>query len=156
MAVRAGFVSVANPRVHGVYKDVSDPRAEYGRKVRTAIRGMSAVVKRASVLNPFSFGLFSFQVWSHKVMRWLVPWFLLGLFVASWWLAPTAMFYRFALLLQCAGYCAVLITHWVPVLRGFGPLRIGYYFVQVNLALASAAVQLAAGRRIVVWNPSNR
>jgi cellulose synthase/poly-beta-1,6-N-acetylglucosamine synthase-like glycosyltransferase len=156
MAARGGLFAVTNPRVHGIYRDVADARAEYGRKVRTAIRGMSAVLKHGSVLNPFRFGFFSFQVWGHKVMRWLVPWFLLGLFVSSWILAPQHVFYRVALGLQCLGYAAAVLAHWLPALRGFAPLRLGYYFVQVNLALAAAAVQLAAGKRVVVWNPSAR
>jgi cellulose synthase/poly-beta-1,6-N-acetylglucosamine synthase-like glycosyltransferase len=156
MAIRAGLHGVANPRVHGVYKDVADSRAEYGRKVRTAIRGMTAVLKGAEVLNPFRYGLFSIQVWSHKVMRWLVPWFLLGLFVSSWILSGEALVYRVAFWLQCAGYLAVILCHWSPVLRAIAPLRLGYYFVQVNIALAAAAVQVLAGKRVVVWNPSAR
>jgi cellulose synthase/poly-beta-1,6-N-acetylglucosamine synthase-like glycosyltransferase len=156
MATRAGLRAVANPRVHGVYKDVADSRAEYGRKVRTAIRGMTAVLKGAEVLNPFRYGMFSFQVWSHKVMRWLVPWFLLGLWVTSWMLADAGTVYRAAFWLQCAGYIAVILCHWSPMLRAFAPLRLGYYFVQVNVALATAAVQVLAGKRVVVWNPSAR
>jgi cellulose synthase/poly-beta-1,6-N-acetylglucosamine synthase-like glycosyltransferase len=156
MSVRAGYIAVANARVQGIYKDVADAGAEYGRKVRTAIRGMAAVATLAEVLNPFRYGVFSFQVWSHKVMRWMVPWFLLGLFVASWRLVDAGLFYRVAFWLQCAGYGAVLLAHWLPALRAFAPLRLGYYFVQVNVALAAAAVQLAAGKRVVVWNPSAR
>jgi cellulose synthase/poly-beta-1,6-N-acetylglucosamine synthase-like glycosyltransferase len=156
MSVRAGFVSVANPRVQGIYKDVADSRAEYGRKVRTAIRGMTAVITLAEVLNPLRYGVFSFQVWSHKVMRWLVPWFLLGLFIASWVLSDAGRFYRAAFWAQCAAYAAVLFAHWLPAVRSFAPLRLGYYFAQVNLALAAAAVKLVAGKRIVVWNPSTR
>jgi len=156
MTAGHGMIAIANPRVHGIYKDVSDSRAEYGRKVRTAIRGMSAVLKLGSVLNPLRYGVFSFQVWGHKVMRWLVPWFLLGLYASSWTLAGAGALYRFALIAQSAGYVAVLCAHLVPKLRTFAPLRICYYFVQVNLALASAALQLAAGKRVVVWNPSAR
>lgn len=156
MARRAGLTAVANPKVQGVYKDVADSRTEYPRKVRTAIRGMTAVVKQVGVLNPLRYGLFSFQVWGHKVMRWLVPWFLLGLVVSSWMLAGDGGFYALAFWLQVAAYVTVLLVHWIPKLRSIGPLRIGYYFVQVNLALATAAVQLAAGKRVVVWNPSAR
>jgi cellulose synthase/poly-beta-1,6-N-acetylglucosamine synthase-like glycosyltransferase len=154
--VQAGMVAISNSKVHGIYKDIADPSREYGRKVRTAIRGMSAVVRLAEVLNPFRYGMFSFQVWSHKVMRWLVPWFLLGLFVVSWVLASAGLLYRLALWAQCAGYVAVLLAHWVPRLRNWTLVRLGYYFVQANLALASAGVQLLAGKRVVVWNPSPR
>ena len=42
-AVRAGMRAVADPRVVGVYRDIKDPSKEFARKVRTAIRGMTAV-----------------------------------------------------------------------------------------------------------------
>jgi cellulose synthase/poly-beta-1,6-N-acetylglucosamine synthase-like glycosyltransferase len=156
MVARARLIAIANPKVQGIYKDVSDSGAEYGRKVRTAIRGMTAVLKQAEVLNPFRFGLYSFQVWSHKVMRWLVPWFLLGLLVSTWLLAPRNVAYQIFLGLQIAAYAVVLLAHWLPALRTFAPLRIWYYFVQVNLALATAALQFLAGKRVIVWNPSTR
>jgi len=75
-AVKVGMRAVSDPRVVGIYKDIKDPSKEFGRKVRTAVRGMSAVAALREVLNPFRFGLFAFQVWSHKVMRWMVPLFM--------------------------------------------------------------------------------
>jgi hypothetical protein len=96
------------------------------------------------------------QVWSHKVMRWLVPWFLFGLLVSSWELADNGAVYRVVFWLQCLGYGVVLLAHWLPALRAVTLLRLAYYFVQANVALAAAGVQLLAGRRVVVWNPSAR
>lgn len=156
LAARARMPAITNPEVRGIYKDVADPGAEYGRKVRTAIRGMTAVLRNVGVLNPFRYGAFAFQVWSHKVMRWLVPWFLLGALVSSWVLSSRHAGFRAVFWLQVAGYAVVLLAHWLPVLRRFGPLRIAYYFIQVNVALASAALQFAAGKRVVVWKPSTR
>jgi cellulose synthase/poly-beta-1,6-N-acetylglucosamine synthase-like glycosyltransferase len=156
LAARAGLVAISDARVRGIYKDVADPSAEYGRKVRTAIRGMTAVLRNAQVLNPFRFGAFAFQVWSHKVMRWLVPWFMLGALLSSWFLSAASPIYGVFFWLQVAGYAAVALAHWLPALRNIGPVRIGYYFVQVNLALAAAALQFVAGKRVVVWNPSTR
>ncbi len=155
-SARARLTAISDPRVRGIYKDVSDPSAEFGRKVRTAIRGMTAVLRNTEVLNPFRFGLFAFQVWGHKVMRWLVPWFLLGTLFSSWALSLDYAIFRAVFLVQLAGYAIVLLAHWLPALRGFAPLRIGYYFVQVNLALAAAALQFMSGRRVMVWNPSIR
>lgn len=154
--VQAGMVAIANPRVNGIYRDVKDPSREYGRKVRTAIRGMTAVLRLSEVLNPFRYGLFSWQVWSHKVMRWLVPWFLLVLLVASVLLRESGPLYAVALWLQIAGYLVVLLAHVVPALRRLMLVRLGYFFVQANIALAMAGVQLLAGKRVVVWNPSAR
>ena len=82
-AVKAGTRAVSDPRVVGIYRDIKDPSKEFARKVRTAVRGMTAVTEMREVLNPLKFGLFAFQVWGHKVMRWLVPWFMLTLLLAT-------------------------------------------------------------------------
>lgn len=156
LTVRAGKVAVSDSRVRGIYKDIKDPGKEYQRKVRTAIRGMTGLARLAHVLNPFRYGVFAFQVWSHKVMRWLVPWFLLGTLASSAVLQDEAGIYRWAFWLQVAGYALMALAHFAVRLRDIAPVRIGYYFVQANLALAHAAVQFAAGKRIVVWNPSVR
>lgn len=156
MTVRSGRVAVSDPRVRGIYRDIKDPSKEYQRKVRTAVRGMTGLARLAGVLNPLRYGVFALQVWSHKVMRWLVPWFLLGLFVASVALVHEHPIYRLALYAQLAGYALVLLAHFVSAVRSIGPVRIAYYFVQANVALAHAAAVFVGGRRIVVWDPSVR
>jgi hypothetical protein len=35
-------------------------------------------------------------------------------------------------------------------------LRIGYYFLQVNVVIAHATLLFLAGRHMAVWEPSNR
>ena len=89
-------------------------------------------------------------------MRWLVPWFLLGTFLTALLLRNDAPIYRVALWAQVVGYALVLIAHYVARLRQVGLMRIAYYFIQANLALAHAAVLYLSGRRIVVWDPSVR
>jgi cellulose synthase/poly-beta-1,6-N-acetylglucosamine synthase-like glycosyltransferase len=155
-SVQAGAIAVTDSRVRGVYKDIKDAKKEYQRKVRTAVRGMTGLAREARVLNPFRFGAFSFQVWSHKVMRWMVPWFLLGLLIASCVLIEDSPVYALAFYAQLIGYALVLLAHLFSGLRQTSIARIAYYFVQANLALAHAALLFLSGRRIVVWNPSIR
>jgi hypothetical protein len=154
--VGAGLVAVADPRVKGVYRDIKDPSREYGRKLRTAIRGMTAVARWSEVLNPLRYGSFAFQVWGHKVMRWLVPWFMLLLFVTSAALLSSGWIYASVFGAQVIGYATVLLAHAVPALRAFVLVRIAYFFVQANLALGHAGLQFVGGRRIVTWEPSAR
>ena len=155
-AVKAGMRAVSDPRVVGVYRDIKDPSKELGRKVRTAVRGMTAVAVLREVLNPVRYGLFSFQVWSHKVMRWLVPAFMVLLLVASVALARVHPLYAWALAAQCVGYGIVVAAHVAPRLRAYAPVRLAYFFVQVNLALGRAGLDFLRGRRIVTWDPSAR
>lgn len=154
--VRAGMVAISDPRVRGIYRDIKDPAREYQRKVRTAIRGMAALGRIREVLNPLRYGTFAFQVWSHKLMRWLVPWFLVVALLANVALATVAPLYLWLLGLQLAGYTCVAAAHLVPALRGLGPLRIAYFFVQANVALAEAGARYLAGQRVTVWEPSVR
>ena len=154
--VRAGMVAISDPRVRGIYRDIKDPAREYPRKVRTAIRGMAALGRIPEVLNPLRYGVFAFQVWSHKLMRWLVPWFLAIALLASLALAGEGLVYRWLLGLQLVGYSCVAAAHFIPALRDFGPLRIVYFFVQANVALAEAGGRYLAGQRVTVWEPSVR
>ena len=155
-AVKSGKRAVSDPGVVGVYRDIKDPSKEFGRKVRTAVRGMTAVAVLREVLNPVRYRLFSFQVWSHKVMRWLVPAFMILLMVASLVLARVHPLYAWALAAQCVGYAIVLAAHVAPRLRAYAPVRLAYFFVQVNLALGRAGLDFLRGRRIVTWDPSTR
>src|SRR5690606_36863126 len=74
---RAGLRAVTAPDVLGFYKDLKDPQKEYQRKVRTVLRGITAIARHTDVLSFTRFRWFALQVWSHKILRWGVPWFLL-------------------------------------------------------------------------------
>jgi cellulose synthase/poly-beta-1,6-N-acetylglucosamine synthase-like glycosyltransferase len=151
-----GYVAVSAPDVLGHYQDVADPGKEYQRKLRTVIRGLTALARHPEVLNPARFGMFAWQVFSHKLMRWAVPWFLVILFVVSIMLAGTGWIYGLALVLQLAFYSVVLVAHFSPALRAKGYVRIPYFFVQVNYAIAHATLKFLGGRRMTVWSPSQR
>ena len=155
-AVKAGMRAVSDPRVVGIYRDIKDPSKEFARKVRTAVRGMTAVTEMREVLNPLKFGLFAFQVWGHKVMRWLVPWFMLTLLLATVALADEGGVYRALFTAQGVGYGMAAAGLLFPTARRNALIRLGYFFVQVNLALARAAIKFVFGHRIVTWEPSAR
>jgi len=124
--------------------------------VRTIIRGLTALSRHPEVLNPFRFGRFAFQVFGHKLMRWAVPWFQVLLLLVSFAVAGKGGIYALALLLQLAFYGCVLAGHVSPELRKHTLVKIPYFFVQVNLAVAHATVSFLAGRRMTVWTPSKR
>lgn len=154
--VRNGLVAVTAPDVLGFYQDVADSTREYQRKVRTIIRGLTALARHPEVLNPLRYGLFSFQVFGHKLMRWLAPWFQLLLLLVSFALAGQGAVYTLTLVAQLAFYGLVLAGHWMPSLRESVPVKIPYFFVQVNMATAQATVSFLSGRRMTVWTPSKR
>jgi glycosyltransferase involved in cell wall biosynthesis len=155
-AASLGLRPVADPELFGYYKDLHDTSKEYQRKVRTVVRGMAAVENMAHLLNPFRYGLYAFQLWGHKIMRWLTPVFLLLVWILSGVLAARGAFYSTAFVLQTLFYLVAALAWWVPGLQKIGPLRLAYYLVQVHVALLDAGYRYVRGERIVVWNPSVR
>jgi len=154
--VQLGMRAVSDRRVIAYYKNISDARKEYQRKLRTVTRGMSSLRIRAEVLNIARYGRFSFEVFSHKVMRWATPWFLLGALTTNVALAFQNSFYRVLLLIQLALYLSPVATRIVPGLHKIGLARIGVYFVEVNMAILHAALLTLSGRAILMWEPSKR
>ncbi len=142
--------------VVGRYKDVADASLEYRRKMRTVIRGITAIARHPEVLNPFSMGLFAFQVWSHKIMRWGVPWFMAIFFLLTLYLQGQGLVYTLALVAQLLFYILALVGWFSEKLRKITVVKIIFFFVQTNLALAQATVSFLFGKRMTVWTPSKR
>ena len=153
---RQGLRAVTAPDVLGFYKDLADPQKEYQLKVRTVLRGMTAVARHPDVLNFFHFGLFAWQVWSHKIMRWLAPWFLALVFLTNLLLLGGRGIYWLTFVAQLAFYGAALLAHFSASAKGNAVIRIIYFFVQVNVAVADAFRRLLTGKRMTTWQPSAR
>lgn len=155
-AAKAGLRAVSAPDVLGYYQDLKDPSKEYARKIRTVIRGMTGLWRHKEVLNVKTMGFFAFQVFSHKLMRWLTPWFLVATFLLSALCATAGAFYSLIFIGQLAFYGLALAAHVLPNLRLIGPVKIIYFFVNVNIALLEAGIKFLAGQRMTTWKPSAR
>lgn len=149
-----GMVAISCPDVLGYYKDISDPDKEYQRKVRTVIRGITSIARHKEVLNINQYGLFSFQVWSHKVMRWAVPWFMLAVLLLSFF--GSSAFAKLVFWLQVPVYLAAVIGWKMPQHRDNSAIKIIFFFFQVNIAIAEACIKFFTGTRMTVWTPSKR
>lgn len=155
-SAKHGLVAITCSDVVGIYKDVEDASLEYNRKMRTVIRGITAIVRHPEVLNPFRMGWFAFQVWSHKIMRWGVPWFMAVFLIMTLLLQGQGDIYTAALLAQGAFYGLAVLGWLSKGLRKNTLIKIIFFFVQTNLSLAQATVSFLLGKRMTVWTPSKR
>ncbi len=156
-SVRAGLRGVADERAHGHYANIADPAGEFGRKVRTVLRGLTAFFAAHDLLNPFRHPLFAWQFVSHKLVRWTVPFAMLLALGTSAALALTgAPFFIAALAIQLAAYLYALLAE-SSVRVSPGTLgRVIHYFVIVNASILVAWMRYLGGERVVTWNPSAR
>jgi glycosyltransferase involved in cell wall biosynthesis len=153
---KAKLRSISAPDVLGYYQDLKDSSKEYQRKVRTVIRGMTGLSRHKEVMNFNLFGVFAFQVISHKLMRWLAPWFFIALFIVSGLVAREGFVYGVAFVGQIFFYAVAAAAHFLPQLRDITLIKIIYFFVQVNIALLDAAIKFLTGTRMTTWKPSAR
>lgn len=154
--VTKGYIAVSAPNVLGYYPNLKDDSKEYQRKLRTVIRGMAAVVKKPVVLNPFKLGFFAMEVISHKIMRWLVPWFMLSLLITTLLSFRNNEFFLLLLFGQIVFYLIAIAGLVIPKLRSNSLFKLPYFFFQVNFAIADAGLRFLMGKRITMWEPSKR
>lgn len=153
---RLGYVAISADDVVGFYADLKDPGKEYRRKVRTVGRGMRALAETPEILNPFRYGMFAIQIWSHKIMRWLAPWLLLAFLGVNFAIAGRHWTLAIALAAQLSFYAVVTLGALLNATRRTALVRIPYYFAVANLAVMHAACDFVRGRAIVTWTPSER
>ena len=132
---------------------------EMKRKVRIAAGGLQAVWRLAPLLNPFRYGVLSFQYISHRVLRWtlaplLLPILLAVNFVMAW---QGSRLYQILLLMQILFYLAAL-TGWFLEQRKLKAkaLFVPYYFCLMNWAMYAGFLRLVRGRQSVIWEKAKR
>lgn len=154
--VEQGFRAVSEPAAVGMMTSVKDSKQEFERKVRTLIRGMTALFSYARVLNPFRFGVFAVEMLSHKVFRWSVPFCLIMALFSSVMLMASPLFLFFSIVQIAFYFIALLALSGLSVIRHSLPGKIALYFSMVNAAILVAWIKYIVGVRQELWTPSQR
>lgn len=155
--VERGFRAVAEPRAGGTMAAVDRAADEFQRKVRTLLRGITTLIEYRHLLNPFRYRRFSWLLFSHKLLRWLVPFLLVAMFASNLMLARDSPAYALSWLLQAAFYGLALssLAGVRPLARSI-PARVALYFTTTNAAAMIAWLKYFSGVRQELWSPSRR
>ena len=153
--VEQGLRAVYVPEAVCTEEPNRQAKKELAARVRIISQTFADLWRNRSVLNPFRSGFYAVQLWSHKLMRYLVPLFLIAIFIASAVLATRNAFYAAMFVMQVAFYLAALVS-WLLERAGvtFGLLALPQYFVITNLASLIAFVKFLTGERYTRWEPS--
>ena len=151
-AVDLGFRGVLDPACAGYYTNIADERREFERKVRTVVRGLVVLAANRHMLNPFRYGLFAWQLASHKACRWLVPFGMATSLGAGGALAGESIFYSWLFVAQCGFYAAA----FGGMATGARALKVPAFFVVANAGVLVAWLRYARGERMTTWTPSAR
>ncbi len=154
-----GFKIEYEPGAFALESQSASIREELKRKIRIAAGGLQTVVRLRQLLNPFRYGLLSFQYLSHRVLRWTIaPIALPILFLLNFYLFLEGGFtYQFLFCAQVVFYLLALMG-WLMESRKirFKILFIPYYFCMMNYAMYRGFFRLLSGRQSVVWEKARR
>jgi cellulose synthase/poly-beta-1,6-N-acetylglucosamine synthase-like glycosyltransferase len=123
---------------------------EFRMRVRVVTRAMRGLLSVSPLLEPWKFGWVSFQLWSHKALRWMVPLMLLLLLAGNVALLSVS-FYRWTLAAQLLFYGAAILTALLPLHRLWKPLGLPLFFCTLNAAALVGIIELCRGRKYVTW-----
>ena len=126
---------------------------EFRRKVRIVNRAWRALWRMKSLLNPFRHGFFAFELFSHKLLRWLVPVFMVALLVINLLLLEQGRIYQFAMAAQGGFYLCAALGYVQRRRASMLPIfSVPYYFCLVNIASALGIVDAFRGKTYTTWN----
>jgi cellulose synthase/poly-beta-1,6-N-acetylglucosamine synthase-like glycosyltransferase len=132
---------------------------EWKRKVRICAGAFQAMRRLLYLLNPFRYGILTFQYISHRVMRWTVAPLALPLALLSNIILAfdgTIMFQSFLFsqaafyMLAIAGY---VMREKTVRIKGF---FIPYYFIVMNASVYAGFLRHMRGAQSVVWERALR
>lgn len=153
--VLEGHRAVFEPEAVGVEPSAGSFKREFRRKRRIVNRSWRGVMGLQGVLSPLRSGVFAWQVWSHKVLRWLILPMVLVAGAGCAMAYSQGWIYRlgtwgFVASIALAAIGAVLPERFTRVGR---LAHISYYFYLVNIAAMLGIASATAGKVDAVWAP---
>ena len=151
---RQGMRSVFEPNAICIEDTNQHVVEEFRMRVRIVSQTFSDLWRNREMLNPLRSGFFAVELISHKLLRYLVPLFLVTLMLSCLLLVDYSVFFLIALIGQVTFYFFAFITWFVE--RRLGPLGIlaaPLYFVIGNLSAIAGFYKFLRGERFASWDP---
>ena len=145
---KRGWRAVYEPEAIAEEKMAPTVEGEFRRK-RRMMWGLWDVMLRWGMLDPRGYGpVYAFQIYSHRLLRYLTPWLHLVAFGVNIALLGHGWIYTVTMAIQVAVLLAALLGRFVPAL----PFRIAYYYVTVTASIAVGLWdRLRAGSVPIGW-----
>ena len=154
MMVRQGLRAVYEPEAVCVEAPNARAHKELAVRVRIITQTLADLWRNRDVLNPFVKGFYAVQLLSHKVMRYIVPLFLIAILMTSAFLALHSAFFAVIFMAQVCFYLAsAASTLLVRLGVNSRWLALPHYFVITNVACLIALFKLLRGERYIKWEP---
>lgn len=153
-----GYRVAYEPKAIAAERPSASVAEEMKRKIRICAGGFQAMVRLRYLLNPFRYGILTFQYVSHRVFRWTVaPLCLPVLFISNFLLWNASWLYQVVFVLQLAFYGLAAIGYLMEKKR----LRIKlffipFYFSFMHYSVFPGFVRYLRGNLSGTWEKARR
>jgi cellulose synthase/poly-beta-1,6-N-acetylglucosamine synthase-like glycosyltransferase len=151
---RQGLRSIYEPRAVCFEETNRRGDKEFQMRVRIISQTFTDLWRNRDLLNPLRYGFYSIQLISHKLMRYIVPYLLLTLFISSAALAFYSSLFKLVFILQALfylfGFAGFLLHKWN---KDVGILALPFYFLLSNLAACAGLISFLKGNQYARWEP---
>lgn len=126
---------------------------EFRTRVRMTARNWRGTWARPELLNPLQHPGYAFTLWSHKLLRWLSPFFLIVLFLTALIIGLQSGGWLWCLMIIPGGVALGGVAAWVTMqlgvrIPGFGTV---YSFCLANLGFLLGVLKAWFGRAILIY-----
>jgi cellulose synthase/poly-beta-1,6-N-acetylglucosamine synthase-like glycosyltransferase len=120
--------------------------AEFNVRARMVAKNFSGIVSRWGFRNNFEHPLYTWALYSHKILRWLVLFFLLGALLSNVALLKRHWIYDVNFVLQVAFYL-MAVMGWIGYRKkkAWPFVQTAYAFVLAHLAFAVGILKIVTG-----------
>ena len=125
---------------------------EFKRKIRISIGNFQNLVAFKQLLWPIWTAI-AYSFISHKILRWLTPFFLILVFLVSVSLSVDCFLFQVLALVQFVLFLSPLA---IPYLKWIKPVLFVAHFYNMNLALLIGFFRYVKGVKSSVWQPTPR
>ncbi|HRZ40512.1 MAG TPA: glycosyltransferase, partial [Candidatus Omnitrophota bacterium] len=124
--------------------------AEVNKRSRITVQNLRGLFSMPRMMDPFKFGWYAVLIISHKLLRALVPVFLVGVLISNIFIVEQWWMFRLILVAQIGFYMlGALASVWQDKRPRW--LNIIYYFCVSNLAILWGIIRFLRGERMATW-----
>lgn len=155
--VEQGYLCVHLPECYAYDVMPASAGAEFKARTRMVAKNFAGTLSRWGIRNIFKHPAYTWALYSHKIMRWLVPFFMLGAFLCNVMLINQYWLYDLALALQVAFYLLALVG-WIGYRhkRKWPVAQKIFAFVLANLAFSLGILKAVTGRVPSYYVPTSQ
>lgn len=149
--IKRGYSVRYEPNALAYEHSAGTVRAEFKRKMRIGAANFHGLAEYAELLHP-RHGFVAFALWSHKIIRWVVPFLMLIIIGCTIVIATQSPLFQMIVILEGVFFALALIGLAAEIAGiPLGILAFPYYFLAMNIALLIGFFKFLFGQQQPTW-----